>query len=147
MTTVACPECDRQVRPCNLERHRRTHYPTRGGTIRLRRGNTTVYTGQRWLPAKRPIARTNTKDRLYDEVVPRGEGPHRFRIYRMRAGELDLLATAEDPPSVGVALYHLDQDGEFVTDDATGVLDTLSDPGHWLVHPYALGRTPRREAA
>lgn len=139
MTTVACPECQRQVRPCNLERHRRTHYPTRGEAIRV--------SGTRWLPAKRPIARTNTKDRLYDEVVPRGEGDHRFRIYRMRAGELDLLATTADPPGVGVALYHLDQEGEFITDDATGVLDTIEDPGHWLVHPYALGRTPRKEAA
>ena len=133
-----CPECGEKQRPCNLERHRRTHFP-------VRKAETFQVT--RWLPAKRPITRSKANDRLYDKIVPRGEGPDRFRIYRMRAGELDLLATAPDPPSYGVALYYLDQDGEFVPDDATGVLDTIEDPGHWVVHPFALGRTPREEAA
>lgn len=137
MKTIACSACGRKVRPCNLERHMRTHYPVPQN----------AGWGTRWLSAKRPLKRGSNQDRLYDEVVPRGEGPHRFRLYRMRAGELDLLATVESPPAVGVGLYYLDQDGEFVTDDATGVLDTLEDPGHWLVHPYALGRRPREEAA
>lgn len=138
MKTVPCPECRRAVRPCNLKRHVRTHYPEVASVEAW---------GTRWKPAKRPISRGKERDRLYDEIVPRGEGDHRFRLYRMRAGELDLLATTSDPPGVGVGLYYLDQDGEFVTDDATGVLDTAVDPGHWLVHPYALGRRPREEAA
>lgn len=137
MKTVPCPECELWVRPCNLQRHLRTHHPV----------PTEQDWGTRWKPARRPISRGKGRDRLYDEVVPRGEGDHRFRIYRMRAGELDLLATAADPAAVGVALYHLDQEGEFITDDATGVLDTIKEPGHWLVHPYALGRRPREEAA
>jgi hypothetical protein len=137
MKVVACPECSRKVRPCNLERHRRTH---------LLVAQETEY-GTRWLPAKRPITVGGSHDRRYDDFVPRGEGDNRFRIYRLRAGELDLLASAPDPPSVGVAIYHLDQEGEFITDDATGVLDTIEEPGHWLIHPFALGRRPREEAA
>ncbi len=137
LTTTLCPDCHRKLRPCNLERHRKTHMPI---------AKDAPY-GTRWLRAKRPITQGRSHDRRYDEIAPRGEGPERFRVYRLRAGELELLATTADPPGVGVALYYLDQEGEFITDDATGVLDTLEDPSHWLVHPWALGRRPREEAA
>jgi len=137
MKTVPCIECGRTIRPCNLARHRSTHYP------RLRPW---VY-GHKMVPATRPITLGTDKDRRYDEHVPRGIGPHRFRIYRLRQGELELIASAETPGDFGEALFVLDQEGEFITDDSTGVLDTARDPGHWIVHPWALGRRPMEAAA
>jgi hypothetical protein len=133
MTTVACPECGRRVRPCNLTRHRQTHIPEaepRGGWTYLR-------------TPRRPIRQFRTHDHRYDEHFPRGEGPFRFRIYRLRAGVLELIAAAETDGDFGKALYQLHLEGEYITDDATGVLDTAPEPGDWIVHPFALGR--RRE--
>lgn len=92
---------------------------------------------------KRPIRQFRTHDHRYDEHFPRGEGPYRFRIYRLRGGELQMIAAAPTPGDYGAALYELYQDGEFIADDATGVLDTVPDPGDWIIHPFALGR--RRE--
>lgn len=135
MKTVTCI-CGRRVRPCNLERHQRTHIP------RLEKRDW----GHKVTPAKRPISVGKERDRRYDEHVPRGVGPHRYRIYRLRTGELDLIATAPEPEHLGVALVLLDEEGEWgLVDDATGVLDTAREPGHWLVHPWALGR--RKEVA
>lgn len=129
---VPCPDgCGMRVRPSNLKRHRRTHLPPA-----VERG-----WGTQFLRPTRPIRwKSGTHDRRYDEHYPRGEGPFRFRIYRLRGGELQLIAAAPTPPCFGTALYELDQDGEFITDDATGVLDTVPDPGNWVVHPFALGR-------
>lgn len=89
---------------------------------------------------RRPIRQFRNHDHRYDEHYPRGEGQFRFRIYRLRGGELQLIAAAPTPPAFGTALYYLDQEGEFITDDAVGVLDTVPDPGNWIVHPFALGR-------
>lgn len=137
MKTVTCM-CGRELRPCNLERHMRTHLP------KLEERDW----GHRVLPATRPISLGAEKDRRYDEHVPRGVGPHRFRLYRLRAGELHLVATAREPADVGVALFTCDEEGEWdQVDDATGILDTAREPGHWMVHPWALGRRPAKEAA
>lgn len=79
-------------------------------------------------------------DRRYDEIAPRGEGPERYRVYRLRAGELELLATAPSAECMGLALATLHSEGEFITDDSVGVLDTAPEPGKWVVNPYSLGR-------
>lgn len=134
--TIACPDgCGMRVRPCNLVRHRRSHVPDEIDTG----------WGTKFLRPRRPLLQSRDHDRRYDEHFPRGEGKYRFRIYRLRGGELQLLAAAPTPPCYGTALYELDQDGEFIADDALGILDTLPEPGHWIVHPFALGRT-RTEA-
>jgi hypothetical protein len=90
----------------------------------------------------RPIRVGKDRDRRYDEVFPRGEGKYRFRIYRLRAGDLDLIAAAPDAACMGDALLRLYSEGEFIGDDSVGVLDTSEDPGHWIVHPFTLGRKP-----
>jgi len=128
--TVTCPECGRRVRPCNLTRHRRTHIPEpeeREGYTYLRK-------------AKRPIRQYRTHDHRYDEHFPRGYGALRFRLYRLRAGVLEMIAVPTTADDFGQDLYELHKDEEFITDDATGVLDTVPDPGDWIVHPFALGR-------
>lgn len=125
-----CPDCGRKLRPCNLARHRRTHLPT---------PQPRDY-GTKWMQPRRPIRHGKLRDRRYDEVAPRGFGPHRFRIYRLRGGQLQLLATCPEPEDMGYALFKLDGEGEWVGDDSTGVLDTADEPGHWVVHPYTLGR-------
>lgn len=130
MSTAACPECGRKIRPSNLARHRRTHWPE---------ANRVAY-GHRFDKPTLPITLGKEKDRRYDEHVPRGEGDHRFRIYRVRAGDLELVATAETGSDMGVALVQLHADGEWIGDDSVGVLDTLVDPGHWIVNPWTLGR-------
>jgi hypothetical protein len=94
--------------------------------------------------AKRPILQYRTHDTRYDELVPRGPGPYRFRIYRLRGGELQLIAAAASPDYFGRALVTLKEMQEFIADDATGVLDTAEEPGGWIVHPFALGRTRER---
>ena len=138
MKTKTCPDCSQRVRPCNLVRHRRTHLP-----LAVRRPY-----GTKWMKPRRPIRKGRDHDRRYDEVIPRGIGPHRFRIYRLRVGELEIVASTETPEDMGYALFHLDGEGEYVDDDSCGVLDTADDPGHWVVHPFTLGRTPpRKEAA
>lgn len=70
-----------------------------------------------------------------------------MRIYRLRGGELQLIAAAKGPATFGLELYDLHARGEYIADDATGVLDTKPEPGNWIVHPFALGRTRQREAA
>lgn len=134
---VACI-CGRRIRPCNLERHMRTHYP------RLEKRDW----GHKCQPAKRPIRLGAERDRRYDEHVPRGIGPHRYRIYRLRAGELDMVSTAPEPEHLGVALVINDEEGEWdQVDDSVGVLDTAREPGHWIVNPFTLGRRPEEVAA
>ena len=132
-TETTCPDCGSRVRPCNLTRHRRTHVPV----AEQREGYT--YLGR----PRRPLRQFRTHDHRYDEHFPRGEGPFRFRIYRLRGGELQMIAAAETAGDWGAAIYELYQDGEYIADDATGVLDTVPDPGDWIIHPFALGR--RRE--
>lgn len=137
MKTCRCPDCGRRVRPCNLARHMRTHLP-----LAVARPY-----GTKWMRARRPLRNGRERDRRYDEHVPRGIGPHRFRIYRLRAGELELVASCETPEEMGYALFHLTGEGEYVDDDSCGVLDTADDPGHWVVHPFTLGRIPPKEVA
>ena len=85
------------------------------------------------------------KDRRYDEHVPRGFGPHQFRIYRLRGGELELIASCGQASDMGMALAQLYAEGEFIIDDSVGVLDTSADPGDWIVNPFALGRRKPKE--
>jgi len=128
-----CPECKQKIRPCNMMRHRRArHFP---------RKTRTVYGSKFSLPSM-PIRLGKGADRRYDDLVPRGEGPERYRIYRLRAGELQLLATTGTAEGFGLAIKTLHEDGEFVGDDSAGVLDTATDPGHWVINPWTLGRRP-----
>lgn len=78
----------------------------------------------------------------HDDVYPRGRGPHRFRIYRVRHGEREVLATTQRASWVLPAIVRLIDEGdiEYGKDDSVGVLDTVTDPGKWIIHPYTLGR-------
>ncbi|HSE44890.1 MAG TPA: hypothetical protein VLA89_06135, partial [Gemmatimonadales bacterium] len=116
--------------------HRRTHMP-----VAEDRGNFTQFH-----PARRPIRQYRTHDHRYDEHFPRGEGRYRFRIYRLRGGELQMIGAAPTAGDFGEALFRFHEEGEFIADDATGVLDTLPEPGDWIVHPFALGRRRSEES-
>ncbi len=133
MKLVTCPYCSRRVRPCNLQRHRRSHAP---------RPRARDY-GCEFLASSNPITVGQAEDRRYDEFIERGIGPYRYRIYILRGGGLGLKAAAPDCECMGLALATLHAEGEFIVDDSVGVLDTAEDPGHWIVNPFALGR--RRE--
>lgn len=131
MKHTECPECGRRLRPCNLARHRRArHLPVA----------TVSSYGHRFYPPAIPMRVGREKDRRYDEHVPRGIGDHRYRIYRLRTGELELVASAPSAENMGVALVVLHEEGEFEIDDSVGVLDTIETPGHWVVSPFTLGR-------
>jgi len=131
----ACPECGREIRPSNMERHRRARHLPRGRIVEY---------GHKFTVPAIPLRVGAEEDRRYDEHVPRGTGWHRFRIYRLRAGELELVASAPYPDAMGVALCTLHGESEFDIDDSVGVLDTASDPGHWIVSPWTLGRRKPR---
>lgn len=132
MTTRPCPDCGRHIRPCNMLRHRRANH--------LPQKRKAPY-GNLFTVPSTPIRIGKDRDRRYDEIAPRGEGKERYRIYRLRAGGLDLLATAPNPECMGLAIVILYAEGEFVKDDSLGLLDTAIDPGNWVANPYSLGRT------
>lgn len=128
---IPCPDCGQRMRPSNLGRHRiAQHVPKK---VR------TVYGSKLSLPSK-PIKLGKKKDRRYDDLAPRGKGEDRYRVYRLRAGDLQLLATSDTAEGMGLALATLHEEGEWVGDDSCGVLDTATDPGHWIVSPWTLGR-------
>lgn len=66
------------------------------------------------------------------------EGEERFRLYRMCRDEtLELVATATDPESVGVALVTLAREGEWANDCSFGLLDRQGEKNHrWLILPF-----------
>jgi hypothetical protein len=128
-----CPDCGQRIRPCNMMRHRRARH--------IPKETRTVY-GSKFSVPKQPIRLGKEKDRRYDDLVPRGVGKHQYRIYRLRAGELQLLATARTPEQFGVGIARLHDKGEFVGDDSVGVLNTATDPGSWVINPWTLGRRP-----
>lgn len=133
MTTkrIPCPDCGRKMVPSNLGRHRLAkHIPQKSRT---------KYGTRLSIPAL-PIKLGKKKDRRYDDLVPRGEGDNRYRIYRLRSGDLQLLATTDSPQAMGLALTTLHDEGEWEGDDSVGVLDTATEPGHWIVSPWTLGR-------
>ena len=135
--TVPCPECNKRVRPCNLVRHENTHMPKP-----IHRA-----WGTQFLRPQRPVQQRKHGPHRYDEICPPGYGRFRFRIYRLRGGVLQLLGAAETAGGFGQALYEMNREGEFIADDTTGVLDTACNPGDWVVHPFALGRTQEEVAA
>jgi hypothetical protein len=73
-----------------------------------------------------------------EAFAPRNEA-ERFRIYRLGADrELQLVATAPDPFSVGLALDTLGKEGEF-EGFTVGVLDTHGKDegsGTWVTNPF-----------
>lgn len=134
---VRCEACGRKLRASNLERHLRG--------VHMLKAQPRPY-GKKYRQPLIPITVGKEQDRRYDAIAQRGPGsPEQHRIYRLRAGELQLLATAPDPASVGVAIFTLWSEGEFEVDDSVGWLNTESEPGHWVASPWSLGR--RKETA
>lgn len=92
----------------------------------------------------------------WDDLAPR-RPEERYRVYRLRGGERELLATTPDPGGVGVALCDLRAMGMLTADDAVGVMDCAhgdddaaldglgryTGPGLWVVNPYAQGGRAR----
>ena len=75
-------------------------------------------------------------------AIPREEVPrdlsHRFRIYRTRYDELDLVGTAATPEEIGVAFYDLGLRGVF-KGSCAGLLDThgtVEVAGAWILDPF-----------
>jgi hypothetical protein len=129
---VPCTDCGRNFRPSNLARHRKARH--------LPKAKSTPY-GTKFEAPPEPVQQKK-HDRRYDEAYPRGVGPYRYRIYRLRAGELELIAAAPDAAGLGIGVVRLYEEGEFITDDSVGLLDTAEDPGKWVVNPWNLGRRP-----
>lgn len=131
MRRLPCPDCGRAIRPSNMGRHRRARH--------LPKAVESVYGTRYKLPAM-PIRVGASRDRRHDEIAPRGVGPHRYRIYRLRGGDLQLVSAVATAQAMGRELVDLHTHGAFVGDDSVGVLDTAEDPGHWIVSPFTLGR-------
>ena len=76
-----------------------------------------------------------------DACDGRGKAEHNLRIYKCMTcrGEgrtHELIATATDPQSVGVALVTLGREGEW-DECPIGVLDTMGEKGQkWIVRPW-----------
>lgn len=84
-------------------------------------------------------------DPLFEDGLPRHEIPrdemHRYRIYRMKLDEIDLIATASNPEDLGIAIITLGLEGEF-SGTCIGILDTHgsdSEPGSWVLNPWDTG--------
>ena len=93
-------------------------------------------------PSPMELARIIDPEGYVSPGIPRGEVPrdsiHRFRIYRVRFDELDLVATASTPEEVGVALCTLGDEKVF-QGTCAGVLDTYGTdevPGSWILDPF-----------
>lgn len=132
MRTTVCPDCHKRLRPCNLTRHRRAHMPKA----------VSAENGVRFVPSSQPLTQGKPKnDRRYDEIAPRGIGPYRYRLYRLRGGNLDLLAAVETAQALGEELVAQHIKGAFAGgDDSVGILDTATEPGKWISNPWTLGR-------
>jgi len=126
---MTCPVCQREIRPCNLARHRRARHLPRAHPARY---------GRRFTQPEQPILDRSMP--RFDEVAPRGRENY-YRVYRLRGGDLQLLATAKTPSGFGMAIADLWKRGEFIVDDSTGVFDSVEET--WIMNPWNLGR--RRE--
>lgn len=126
---MTCPVCHREIRPCNLARHRRARHLPRAHPARY---------GRRFTQPEQPILDRSVP--RFDEVAPRDIENH-FRVYRLRGGDLQLLATTKRHADFGTAIFDLHAAGEFIVDDAIGVFDAVEET--WIVNPWNLGR--RRE--
>jgi len=72
----------------------------------------------------------------WEEVSGRGDPAQRFRIYRLRASTLELVATCGTEAAVGVTLCTLAREGEWEA-ATVGVLDSLGEKGQkWIVSPF-----------
>lgn len=63
--------------------------------------------------------------------------PEAYRIYRLRAGDLEVVATCGSNEAVGTAIVTLGQEGEF-EGCTVGVMHRPFEdkPGIWLVNPF-----------
>lgn len=98
--------------------------------------------GVRYLSSAQPLHQGKPKkDRRYDDLAPRGVGPTRYRIYRLRGGDLQLLAAVPSEERLGAEIVRLYSLGEFSGgDDSLGIMDTATEPGRWVASPWTLGR-------
>ena len=62
----------------------------------------------------------------------------RYRIYRLRRGELQLIGMTDTPEGIGTALVRWHEEGEFGKRDKVGILDrpVPSRKGTWIVNPF-----------
>jgi hypothetical protein len=78
-----------------------------------------------------------------DDIWPRDD-ENRFRLYTLLGSDLEIVASAPDLESIGVAFGMLLGEGQFEKDSTIGVLDTGEGPagrkpfhrGTWLLNPY-----------
>lgn len=78
-----------------------------------------------------------TRTILDRDAIPRTKA-HKYRIYRVIAGELELVATARGPNSLGRKIIELGIKNEF-QQSCLGLLETFGQsgtPGMWLVSPW-----------
>lgn len=92
-----------------------------------------------------------TRDAVFsmDDHYPR-EPAHRYRIYRLRAGDREVLGTTPTAGGIGEGIVAWAEEGDLLDSDVLGVLDCQGDgenpldefghythSGRWLVNPYA----------
>lgn len=77
--------------------------------------------------------------------VPRDRA-HRFRLYRLYRGKLELIATAPTPGQLGQRIVTLGRKGFEFAGSTIGILDTHgtdASEGSWILNPW--DTKPRRE--
>jgi hypothetical protein len=82
---------------------------------------------------------TTAVHEIPEEAYAPRDAEHRYRVYARRGRDLRILAFADSPGGVGVALVQLDEDerehGRRLVDlGAIGVLDAVE--GRWIVLPW-----------
>jgi hypothetical protein len=62
----------------------------------------------------------------------------RYRIYRLRKGELQIMGTTDTAEGIGLALVTWHEEGEFGRRDTVGILDrpVPGRTGRWIVTPF-----------
>ena len=93
-----------------------------------------------------PVTQRELEDLITEEHLPRAldresvprDAENRYRIYRMVYDELELVATAPTPETLGREIVVHGEWGAFDR-SCIGVLDTHGSddvPGSWVVHPW-----------
>lgn len=84
-----------------------------------------------------PATPEEERPTLDRDSVPRTP-EHRFRIYRQRYDELELVGTAPSEQALGSVLINLGKQGQFA-ESCVGLLDTYGTdevPGTWIISPW-----------
>lgn len=92
-------------------------------------------------PRSRPLVWERGPMLTIDDHWPR-DAAHRWRIYRLRRGALDVLRATGDLEAVGPAILDCRDQGDLGRTDGVGVLDVTmgrDEPpqfGEWLINPF-----------